>query len=82
VEKPVEATASSLTFTERKRLETLPDIIGRLEAEIAKLAEFLSDADLFQKEPVKFKKATEAMAERQQALAAAEEEWLALADRA
>ena len=82
VEKPVEATASSLTFTERKRLETLPDIIGRLEAEIAKLAEFLSDADLFQKEPVKFKKATEAMAERQQALAAAEEEWLALAERA
>jgi ABC transport system ATP-binding/permease protein len=82
VEKPVEAMAASLTFTERKRLETLPDIIGRLEAEIAKLAEFLSDADLFQKEPVKFKKATEAMAERQQALAAAEEEWLALADRA
>ena len=82
VEKPVEATASSLTFTERKRLETLPDIIGRLEAEIAKLAEFLSDADLFQKEPVKFKKATEAMAERQEALAAAEEEWLALAERA
>ena len=33
-------------------------------------------------EATKCKEATEAMAERQQALAAAEEEWLALADRA
>jgi ATP-binding cassette subfamily F protein uup len=82
VEKAPEPVASSLTFTERKRLEALPGVIERLEAEIAKLAEFLMDPDLFQKEPVKFKKATEAMAERQQALVAAEEEWLALEERA
>jgi ATP-binding cassette subfamily F protein uup len=36
---------------------------------------------MFTREPVKFRKATEAIAERQQALQAAEEEWLALAER-
>jgi ATP-binding cassette subfamily F protein uup len=71
-----------LSFTERKRLETLPDLIGRLEAEIAKLADLLADPDLFSRQPAKFRKATEAMAERQTALAAAEAEWLTLAERA
>lgn len=75
------AKADGLSFTERKRLDALPAIIERLEAEIAKLGEFLSDPDLFSKEPVKFRKASEAMAERQEALAAAEEEWLSLAER-
>ena len=74
--------AEGLSFTERKRLEALPAIIERLEAEIAKLGEFLSDPDLFTKEPAKFRKASEAMAERQVALAAAEEEWLSLEERA
>jgi len=76
------AKGDGLSFTERKRLDALPGIIERLEAEIAKLGEFLSDPDLFTKEPVKFRKASEAMAERQVALAAAEEEWLMLAERA
>jgi ATP-binding cassette subfamily F protein uup len=57
-------------------------VIERLEAEIAKLEEFLMDPDLFTKEPVKFKKASEALAERQVALAAAEEEWLELEEKA
>ena len=35
--------AAPLTFTERKRLDDLPAQIARLEAEIAKLSEFLSD---------------------------------------
>lgn len=76
------AKADGLSFTERKRLDALPAVIERLEAEIAKLGEFLSDPELFTKEPAKFRKASEAMAERQQALAAAEEEWLTLAERA
>ncbi len=71
-----------LTFTERKRLEALPDLLAKLEAEIARLAGLLEGEDLFIREPVKFRKASEAMAERQAALTAAEEEWLALADRA
>ncbi|WP_095589226.1 ABC-F family ATP-binding cassette domain-containing protein [Actibacterium ureilyticum] len=74
--------ASGLSFTEKHRLDALPDEIARLEAEIAKLEEFLSAPDLFTAEPVKFRKASEGLAQRQQALAAAEEEWLVLAEKA
>ena len=64
------------------RLDSLPGIIDRLEAEINKLAELLESADLFIKEPVKFRKASEGMATRQAQLTAAEEEWLILSERA
>lgn len=74
--------ADGLSFTEKKRLDALPDVIAKLEHEIAKLGELLADPDLFTKEPVKFRKATEMMAQRQAALEAAEEEWLTLAEKA
>lgn len=74
--------ASSLSFTERKRLDDLPALIARLEAEIAKLHALLADAELFSREPVKFRKASDALTERQTALDAAESEWLELAERA
>jgi ATP-binding cassette subfamily F protein uup len=73
--------AEGLSFTERKRFEDLPAQIARLEAEIAKLSDFLAQPDLFTAEPVKFRKASEGLAERQAALAAAEEDWLSLAER-
>jgi ATP-binding cassette subfamily F protein uup len=76
------AGKSALSFTQKHRLEALPGIIATLEAEIAKLETFLSAPDIFTKEPVKFRKGTEALAERQQALAAAEEEWLDLEAKA
>jgi ATP-binding cassette subfamily F protein uup len=75
------ASRDGLSFTEKHRLEALPGEIDRLEAEIAKLEELLSDAELFTREPVKFRKATEALAERQEKLAAAEDEWLTLAEK-
>ena len=71
-----------LTFTERHRLEALPGVLEKLEREIAKLGELLSDPELFSREPVKFRKASEMLAERQAALAAAEEEWLMLEEKA
>jgi ABC transport system ATP-binding/permease protein len=71
-----------LSFTERKRMNDLPAIIAKLEAEIAKLEELLDSPDLFTKEPVKFRKGSEMLADRQAQLSAAEEEWLTLADRA
>jgi len=71
-----------LSFTERHRLEELPAVIDRLGAEIGKLEGLLATPDLFTKEPVKFRKATEALAERQTALAAAEDEWLTLEEKA
>ncbi len=80
--KPKARAKSGLSFTEAHRLETLPDEIARLEAEIAKLSELLSDADLFTRAPAKFHKATEALGARQAALEAAEEEWLTLAEKA
>ena len=46
-----------------------------MEAEIGKREELLSDPELFTREPVKFQKATEA-------LAAAEDEWLELEEKA
>ena len=73
---------SRLSFTETHRLEQLPDEIEKLGAEIGKLEEYLSNPALFSEEPLKFKKASEALAERQTALSAAEEEWLILAEKA
>ena len=75
------AKTTGLSFTEKKRLEDLPDLIAKLESEIGKLSTLLSDPDLFTREPVKFRKATELMTDRQTALEAAETEWLDLADR-
>ena len=71
-----------LSFTEKHRLEALPAEIERLEAEIAKLSELLSDPEFFTKEPIKFKKATEMLTERQEKLSYAEEEWLLLEEKA
>ena len=83
--KPAEASArrsEGLTFPERKRFDDLPAQMERLEAEISRLTEFLSQPDLFDREPVKFRKASEGLAERQAALAEAEADWLSLAERA
>lgn len=71
-----------LTFSEKHRLEALPGEIARLEAEIGKLNELMSDPELYSREPVKFQKATEALVQRQEKLSAAEEEWLVLAEKA
>ena len=75
-------SGDGLTFTERHRLAALPDEIAKLEAEIGKLEQLLADPDLYAREPVKFRKATDALVARQEALAKAEEEWLDLEERA
>ncbi len=81
--KPSEKPASSgLTFTEKKRLDDLPVLIEKLEAEIAKLTEVLGTPNLFTADPAKFAKASDLLTNRQTALQAAEAEWLELAERA
>lgn len=81
-ETPKAQPKPGLTFTEKHRLEALPDEIDRLTAEIGKLEDFLADPDLYHSAPVKFQKASEALAERQALLLAAEEEWLELEEKA
>ncbi|MEY8098586.1 ABC-F family ATP-binding cassette domain-containing protein [Falsihalocynthiibacter sp. S25ZX9] len=76
------AKSNALSFVEQHRLEALPKEIARFEAEITKLEEFLAAPDLFTDEPVKFQKGTDALLERHDALAKAEEEWMKLAERA
>ncbi|MEJ2020314.1 MAG: ATP-binding cassette domain-containing protein, partial [Maritimibacter sp.] len=66
------APKSGLSFTEKHRLEALPAEIDRLSAEIAKLEDLMADPELFTREPVKFRKATEALVERQTKRDAAE----------
>ena len=75
------AKRAGLSFTEKHRLDILPGIISRLEAEIAKLSQAMDDAEMFSKEPVKFRKTTEALSKAQALLTAAEEEWLGLEER-
>ena len=80
--KPASRKFEGLSFAERKRLDALPDVIAKLETEISRLAALLESEDLYSREPVKFRKGSEALADRQTQLAAAEAEWLALEDRA
>ncbi|HBQ37092.1 MAG TPA: elongation factor 3 [Rhodobacteraceae bacterium] len=72
---------AGLSFVEQHRLEELPAVMERLEAEIAKLVDFMSDPDMFTNEPVKFQKATDALIERQSVLDAAEDEWVLLEEK-
>jgi ATP-binding cassette subfamily F protein uup len=81
-EKQSSSDTSGLTFTEKHRLEVLPDEMARLEVEIGKLVELMSDAELFTRDPDKFQKATDALIERQSKLDALEEEWLKLEEKA
>ncbi|MDG1375647.1 MAG: ATP-binding cassette domain-containing protein [Yoonia sp.] len=73
---------TTLSFTEKHRLDELPGVMEKFQAEIAKLEELLSDSELFTKQPAKFQKASDALVERQIALSDAEEEWLALEEKA
>jgi ATP-binding cassette subfamily F protein uup len=70
-----------LTFTEAHRLKTLPDNIEKIENEISKLTELLSDPGLFSKDFKKFSKFSLGLVERQKALSELEEEWLNLEEK-
>ena len=82
-DKPAEKKPNGvLSFTEKHRLDALPGVIATLTAEIGKLEELLADPALFTDNPVKFAKATDALIARQMQLSDAEDEWLALEEKA
>jgi ATP-binding cassette subfamily F protein uup len=59
-------------------LETLPKMIDKLHAEIAKQQKLLDDPNLYSKDRKKFDAASAAIAKAQEELAAAEDRWLEL----
>jgi ATP-binding cassette subfamily F protein uup len=67
-----------LNFNEKHALETLPKTIAKLQAEIAKQQRRLDDPNLYAKDRKTFDEASNAMANAQQELAAAEDRWLEL----
>ena len=71
-------TRGKLSFKEKHALETLPGEIGKLESEIEKLKRALEAPDLYARDPARFNKYAEALAEREKALAEKEEQWLQL----
>ena len=70
--------ARKLSFKEKHALETLPKRIAELEAEIAKMESELADPALYTRDAKRFAALGPALAEKRSALAAAEDEWLAL----
>ncbi len=67
-----------MSFKDKHALETLPALIDKLNADIAKLNDVLAEPGLFERNPARFNKAAEALALTQGKLAESEEEWLRL----
>ena len=67
-----------LTFNEQRELSELPDRIAKLEAYIEKANTFLAAPDVYQRDPAKFEKAIDRLAEAKAAVSNAEERWLEL----
>ncbi len=76
--QPAKVASRKMTFKDKHALETLPQRIAGLEADIAKWNTVLADGTLYTRQPAKFAEATGSLEAAQTALAAAEEQWLAL----
>jgi ATP-binding cassette subfamily F protein uup len=73
-----EAPKRKLNFNEKHALETLPDRMAVLEAEVRRLQHKLADPQLYASDRASFDKTSKALAATQAELAAAEERWLEL----
>jgi len=72
------APPKKLTFTELHELKTLPAQMAALEKAIAVLHDKLSDAALYERDPISFADASAKLVAAQTSLAMAEERWLEL----
>ena len=73
---------TKLSFKDAHALEKLPGEIAALEAAIARDEAALSDPDLYARDPRRFAALTDAVAAARAKLAAAEERWMELAEKA
>ena len=76
------ARSAKLGYKERRELESLPERIDQLSAEIADLEESLADPALYLQAPDSFATQTERLTAAHQELSEAEDRWLALAELA
>jgi ATP-binding cassette subfamily F protein uup len=67
-----------LSFNEKHALETLPKEIETLQAAARRLQGKLDDPDFYARDPKGFARTSQALADAQADIAAAEEKWLAL----
>ena len=81
-ERPREASAKKLSFKDQHDLEKLPLKIAELEAAIAAREEKLSDAGLYARDPKAFDRLTNEAEKLRDELAATEERWLEVAEKA
>ena len=72
------AKPKRLSFKDKHALGELPGRISGFQADIAKFQRMLADTNLYAKNPQKFQKTTQELTDTEQALAAAEEQWLTL----
>ena len=79
--KPKKERLEGLTFTQAHRLKALPENIEKIENEIIKLTELLSDPGLFLKDSKKFSKLSLCLVDRQELLSKLEDEWLNLEEK-
>jgi len=70
--------AARLSFKEKHALETLPDEIAKLDADIEKLQAILADPALYSKDAARFQKASDLLAKCEAAKAEKEDAWLEL----
>ena len=78
--EPAEAAQKKrkLSFKDKHALETLPGKIEALQIELTKLQKILDDPDLYTRNPARFAEVSKTIGDRPEALAAAEDDWLAL----
>ena len=75
---PASAGRQKLSFKQKHALETLPARMQELQAEIAALERELADPGLYARDADRFATASAALEDAQEALRAAEDEWLEL----
>ena len=77
-EKKPPAAKGKMSFKDKHALETLPKQIDELTAKRDALSKEMEDPDLYNRDPARFTKVSEAIGKLEEDLAAAEERWLEL----